>query len=309
MSFVTAFAAQGEVRWHTDLQAATELAKKENKALFLNFTGSDWCQYCVHNEKTVFTQAVFETYVQKNIVCVMLDYPHKSELPQALTMQNNQLKLQYEVKGFPTYWLLSNKLERLGKLEGGANSAIRFIEQVDEIIHPEKHSAKIDWRENEDFDEDISTTMALAKANNQKVIHYLDNTRFSNAPHILGKAVINSSSFADYINKNYIPLRTKVSTMFPPIDMLKLPEDKEMIDKFHAYVKKHDIAEDSYDRCCYSLGEYLLRNELGCKRSDLPALAVLSADGKLIQMIKYKDINLQSADPVKDLIKLLEGSK
>lgn len=308
-SVLVALAAQAEVKWHTDVQEATKLAKKENKALFLNFTGSDWCQYCVHNEKTVFSQAAFDSYVKKNMVCVLLDFPRKNELPQALIEQNNQLKFQYAVKGFPTYWILNHQLERLGKLEGGANSAVRFIEQVDEIIHPEKHSAKINWRKNEDFDQDISTAIAVAKANNQKVIHYLDNSSFSNAPHILGKAVIHSSSFAKYINKNYVPLRTKVSTMFPPIDMLKLPDDKEMIDKFNAYVKKHNIAEDEYDRCCYSLGEYLLRNELGCKRSDLPALAVLSSEGKLIRLIKYKDINLQSTDPVKDLTKLLEDAK
>ena len=36
-------AAAAESSWSTDFPAAQALAKKENKLVVMNFTGSDWC--------------------------------------------------------------------------------------------------------------------------------------------------------------------------------------------------------------------------------------------------------------------------
>ena len=35
--------AQEELTWHTDMSKATDISIKENKPMFLFFTGSDWC--------------------------------------------------------------------------------------------------------------------------------------------------------------------------------------------------------------------------------------------------------------------------
>ena len=40
--------------WHTDIKEAMGLAKKEDKPLFLFFTGSDWCGWCIRLQKEVF---------------------------------------------------------------------------------------------------------------------------------------------------------------------------------------------------------------------------------------------------------------
>ncbi|MDT8391733.1 MAG: thioredoxin family protein [Lentisphaeria bacterium] len=39
-----AFAAEG---WMTDYDAALKKAKAENKVVILDFSGSDWCVWCV----------------------------------------------------------------------------------------------------------------------------------------------------------------------------------------------------------------------------------------------------------------------
>ena len=45
--------AQEELTWHTDLTKATEISLKENKPMFLFFTGSDWCGWCIRLQNEV----------------------------------------------------------------------------------------------------------------------------------------------------------------------------------------------------------------------------------------------------------------
>lgn len=33
--------------WYTNLEKALEVAKTENKPVFLQFSGSDWCKWCI----------------------------------------------------------------------------------------------------------------------------------------------------------------------------------------------------------------------------------------------------------------------
>lgn len=291
------------------MQDATELAKKEKKALFLNFTGSDWCRFCVYNEKNIFAKDEFETYAKKNLVCVMLDFPKKKKQAESVQVQNKKLREKYAVKGFPTYLVLSPEHELLGKFSGAVVSSLRFIEKLDAYVHPDLHKDKIEWLENTDFSDEINFAMDLAKSKNLKTVHFLDSSVFSNVPAILEGQVLGSSSFARYINKNYVALRTKVSTKFPPMEIMKRPENKATLEKFIAYAKDGGIEEANWDKYCYSMGEYVLREGLGCKRKELPAFAIFSADGNLIRVIKSGDYKLDSKDPVGDMIKLFEGTK
>lgn len=43
-----------EQEWQTDMNKAIELAQKSKKPLFLFFTGSDWCGWCIRLQKEVF---------------------------------------------------------------------------------------------------------------------------------------------------------------------------------------------------------------------------------------------------------------
>ncbi|MFB1041268.1 MAG: DUF255 domain-containing protein, partial [Polaribacter sp.] len=46
--------SQEKVTWHTDANAALQLAIKENKKVMFFFTGSDWCGWCIKLQKEVF---------------------------------------------------------------------------------------------------------------------------------------------------------------------------------------------------------------------------------------------------------------
>ena len=48
-------AGAAEVNWLTDLPKAQAQAKKENKQVLMDFTGSDWCGWCIKFNKEVLS--------------------------------------------------------------------------------------------------------------------------------------------------------------------------------------------------------------------------------------------------------------
>lgn len=116
--------------WLTDFEAASELAKAQNKKLLLNFTGSDWCGWCVKLENEVFSRPEFQQFAQKNYILVKLDFPKKKKLSASLKRQNKALANKYQVKGFPSIIVLtpSGKFyTRGGYVKGGPNAFLRSI--------------------------------------------------------------------------------------------------------------------------------------------------------------------------------------
>ncbi len=104
----SAFAA-APAGWGTDLDKAFEQAKKENKAVFVEFTGSDWCAPCIAVKKAVFSKKEFTDKASENFVLVHLDFPKRDE---ELAKKNEPLREKYEVEGFPTVILLTAEGKR-----------------------------------------------------------------------------------------------------------------------------------------------------------------------------------------------------
>src|SRR5207249_3220423 len=93
--------------WLNDYKSAQQEAKAGNKLLLLDFTGSDWCGYCIQLDKEVFSQPDFKEYASKNLILLELDFPRPDgsrwqAQAAALRKQNQDLAQQYQVQGFPT---------------------------------------------------------------------------------------------------------------------------------------------------------------------------------------------------------------
>ena len=99
--------AQEGLTWHTDMTKATDISIKENKPLFLFFTGSDWCGWCIRLQKEVFKTPEFVKWAKENVILVELDFPRKNEQTEAVKLQNAQLQQQLQVRGYPTVWFVS----------------------------------------------------------------------------------------------------------------------------------------------------------------------------------------------------------
>lgn len=123
----TSFAAE----WLTDVPAAQAKAKKESKLVLLDFTGSDWCGFCIRMKKDSLDKTEFTQYATKNLVLVEVDFPQKKKLSPAQQKANDELKAKYKVEGYPTYVLTDADGKELGRqigyLEGGPQA---FIDKI-----------------------------------------------------------------------------------------------------------------------------------------------------------------------------------
>jgi protein disulfide-isomerase len=118
--------------WQTDFAAAKSAATQQNKYILLDFTGSDWCPYCIKMDKEVFAKPAFSTFADQKLVLVKLDFPRRANQSSAEKSQNQELAKKYGIEGFPTYVLLDpsgKELRRqVGYLEGGPDAFISWAQ-------------------------------------------------------------------------------------------------------------------------------------------------------------------------------------
>jgi thioredoxin-related protein len=128
--------APAEFEWLTNYGTAQEQAKAANKLLLLNFTGSDWCGWCIKFDKEVFSQPQFKDYARNHLVLVELDFPRRKPQTPELRKQNVNLAQQYEVLGFPTIVVLDSSGQKLWKFDGyfpGGPEA--FVAELEKLTH------------------------------------------------------------------------------------------------------------------------------------------------------------------------------
>ena len=93
-----AFAADA---WLTNIGEACKQAAAQNKAVLIEFTGSDWCNPCMALRKNVTGTKDFETYASKNYILVEIDLAKFKKDPTGLYKQNWGLYEAYKIKGVP----------------------------------------------------------------------------------------------------------------------------------------------------------------------------------------------------------------
>lgn len=122
-----------DVKWLTELPKAQEQARAEKKLVMLDFTGSDWCGWCIKLNKEVFSQPEFADYAKKNLVLVEVDFPRNKPQSEAQKKANADLQTKYSIEGYPTIIVLDsngNKLGDLGYEPGGPKAFIAELEKL-----------------------------------------------------------------------------------------------------------------------------------------------------------------------------------
>src|SRR6516165_5596792 len=109
-------AAAGELNWLTDVPKAQEKAKAEKKLVMLDFTGSDWCGWCIKLNKEVFSTPEFAKYAGKNLVLVEVDFPNQKHQSDELKAANEALQEKFKVQGYPTIIVLDSAGKKIGEL-------------------------------------------------------------------------------------------------------------------------------------------------------------------------------------------------
>ena len=131
MAVVAASAA--ELNWLTSLPEAQAKAKAEKKLVMIDFTGSDWCGWCIRLNKEVFSLPEFADYAEKNLVLVEVDFPNKKAQSKDLKAANEALAKKYGIRGYPTIIVLNSEGKRVGELgymKGGPKAFIAEVEKL-----------------------------------------------------------------------------------------------------------------------------------------------------------------------------------
>ncbi len=127
--------------WMVSLDEAYELHKKTGKPIMANFTGSDWCGWCIKLTKDVFAKEEFTKWAKDNVILLELDFPKRKQLPQNIAAQNNSLARNFKVTGYPTVWMFNVEkdkdgqfvIEKLGRT-GYTPSADQFISGIEQMM-------------------------------------------------------------------------------------------------------------------------------------------------------------------------------
>ena len=140
LSVVSLSAAEG---WLTDLDEGIKVAKAEKKAILVDFTGSDWCGWCIRLKKEVFDQKEFAA-VTKDFVLVELDYPQKKKQSPEEKAKNQALAKKFSIEGFPTIMLLNSDGEpfaQTGYQAGGPEKYLAHLADLRKANTPEGRQA------------------------------------------------------------------------------------------------------------------------------------------------------------------------
>ena len=133
-ALLTSASAPAENGWETDLKKAQAQAKSSNKLVFLDFTGSDWCGYCIRLDKEILSKPTFKQYADKNLVLVEIDFPRGKPQSNDLRKQNQELAMQYGIMGFPTIVVLNGAGKSVwrydGYFPGGPDAFIAELEKA-----------------------------------------------------------------------------------------------------------------------------------------------------------------------------------
>ncbi len=120
--------------WTDSIAAAKEAAQKEKKDLLINFTGSDWCQFCIQLDKDVFSKEEFLKPAREHFVLVKLDFPKDTSIQSAEVIQQNaEWQKTLAVEGFPTIALLDSEMRPYAFTGFREESADQYLAHLESL--------------------------------------------------------------------------------------------------------------------------------------------------------------------------------
>ena len=127
--------AAAELNWITNLEEGIERAKHENKTVLVNFTGSDWCGWCIKLKAEVFSKKEFIDYANSSLVMVELDFPQRIEQTQEVKDYNRKTLEKYGVRGFPTIILINGEGKEIGRTGYQQGGPLAYVEHIKSFIN------------------------------------------------------------------------------------------------------------------------------------------------------------------------------
>lgn len=134
LATLTSLSAFASSDWLTNWTEAKKIAASENKPILMDFTGSDWCSWCIKLNKEVFSTNEFKNYAKDNLILFEADFPRNKKQTDEVKNQNKLLMKQYDAQGYPTVLLVDSTgkvILRTGYAPGGP---VKYIETLKSAI-------------------------------------------------------------------------------------------------------------------------------------------------------------------------------
>ncbi len=116
--------------WITNWEDALRFSAALNRPVLVNFTGSDWCGWCIRLRNEVFSQQDFIDYASANLVLLTLDFPRSLPQSDELKAQNRSLQERFRIEGYPTIVLVNSQgteINRTSYRQGGAAAYVAHL--------------------------------------------------------------------------------------------------------------------------------------------------------------------------------------
>lgn len=120
--------------WISGWSKASALAKAGKIPVLANFTGSDWCGWCIKLKQEVFDTPEFSAWAKGKVVLLEVDFPQQTKLETALATENENLARSSNIEGFPTLLFLDAAGKELGRLNYIAGGPKAWIAEADKIL-------------------------------------------------------------------------------------------------------------------------------------------------------------------------------
>lgn len=127
------FGQKTEDLWLTDFETAKKTAADKKLPILADFSGSDWCGWCIKLDKEVFSQKEFKEFAKENLVLFLADFPRKKKQDEIIKKQNADLSKKYAIEGFPTVLLMDAEgkvFARTGYERGGAAAYVQHLKKL-----------------------------------------------------------------------------------------------------------------------------------------------------------------------------------
>ncbi|MFT5748840.1 MAG: thioredoxin-related protein [Ancylomarina sp.] len=121
----------------SQLEKAAQLAKQENKLIFMNFSGSDWCRSCIVLKQSILNTPEFESFANDKLILLDVDFPRKKKnrLSKEQTQYNEKLAEKYNKEGqFPTIIILDSNLNIVAKTGYKRLSPAQYVNHIKTLI-------------------------------------------------------------------------------------------------------------------------------------------------------------------------------
>lgn len=238
-----------------DLDAARKQAKAEHKDILIDFTGSDWCGWCVTLDKEVFHTPEFKAGYAKNFVAVQLDFPQGNKPSAEIQKQRRKWKSEVKSSSFPDVLLADENGKVYAKTGYRAGGPKFYLEHLESLrarrILRDKEFALAEKAEGLGKARHLDAALSALQSDKVLLTHYKDTIKEITTLDAEDKAGLQSK---------YKALHKRKQCEGEIVMLCQGKDGPAMIVKLKEYAARPDIAPETKQYALYMAGA------MGCER-------------------------------------------